>query len=204
MRGRVDTPVPRSARLNRAIRRGSEQGVILANPKFEELVGRTNLVGHRGREAIPGQAAGATWDILERVRSTGEPFLGNEYPGLWGLRGSSERFFNFVAQPTKGASGEMANVMVHAVEVTDSVTARRKTEALARQLVATDRSKDEFPAILGYELRNPLAPILTALHLMRLRSTDPSTARGNRTESACSFIRCIASASAIRVRGVVK
>jgi CheY-like chemotaxis protein len=67
--------------------------------------------------------------------------------------------------------------MIHAVEVTDSVVARRKTEALARQLLETDRNKDEFLAILGHELRNPLAPILTALHVMRLRSADPSTDR---------------------------
>ena len=71
----------------------------------------------------------------------------------------------------------MDNVMIHAVEVTDSVLTRRKTEALARQLLETDRSKDEFLAILGHELRNPLAPILTALHVMRLRSADPSTER---------------------------
>jgi signal transduction histidine kinase/ActR/RegA family two-component response regulator len=32
------------------------------------------------------------------------------------------------------------------------------------------RSKDEFLAVLGHELRNPLAPILTAVELMRLRA----------------------------------
>jgi signal transduction histidine kinase/CheY-like chemotaxis protein len=35
-----------------------------------------------------------------------------------------------------------------------------------------NRAKDEFLAILGHELRNPLAPILTALELMRTRSGD--------------------------------
>jgi signal transduction histidine kinase len=33
-----------------------------------------------------------------------------------------------------------------------------------------NRTKDQFLAILGHELRNPLAPILTALQLMSLRS----------------------------------
>jgi signal transduction histidine kinase/CheY-like chemotaxis protein len=32
------------------------------------------------------------------------------------------------------------------------------------------RAKDQFLAMLGHELRNPLAPIVTALHLMRMRS----------------------------------
>jgi signal transduction histidine kinase len=31
------------------------------------------------------------------------------------------------------------------------------------------RAKDDFLAMLGHELRNPLAPIITALQLMRLR-----------------------------------
>jgi signal transduction histidine kinase/ActR/RegA family two-component response regulator len=34
------------------------------------------------------------------------------------------------------------------------------------------RAKDEFLAMLGHELRNPLAPILTALQIMRLRGAD--------------------------------
>jgi len=35
------------------------------------------------------------------------------------------------------------------------------------------RAKDEFLAMLGHELRNPLSPILTATQLMRLRGDDP-------------------------------
>jgi len=34
----------------------------------------------------------------------------------------------------------------------------------------SERRKDEFMALLGHELRNPLAPILTALQLMKLRN----------------------------------
>src|SRR6185436_17161252 len=35
-----------------------------------------------------------------------------------------------------------------------------------------NRTKDEFLAMLGHELRNPLSPIVTALHVMRLRGLD--------------------------------
>ncbi|MGN6106936.1 MAG: ATP-binding protein [Kofleriaceae bacterium] len=47
-------------------------------------------------------------------------------------------------------------------------TNERLTEAVARQQDA-DRRKDEFLAILGHELRNPLAPIVTALDLMAMQ-----------------------------------
>ena len=39
-----------------------------------------------------------------------------------------------------------------------------------------DRRKDEFLALLSHELRNPLAPILTAVELMQLRG-DVATPR---------------------------
>src|SRR4030095_12025762 len=41
-----------------------------------------------------------------------------------------------------------------------------------------NRTKDEFLAMLGHELRNPLAPILTALQLMRLRPHGAERERG--------------------------
>jgi signal transduction histidine kinase/CheY-like chemotaxis protein len=38
-----------------------------------------------------------------------------------------------------------------------------------QELAAASRAKDEFLAMLGHELRNPLSPIVAALELMRLR-----------------------------------
>ena len=45
---------------------------------------------------------------------------------------------------------------------------RQRAEALAE----LDRAKDEFLAMLGHELRNPLSPILTSLNLMDMRGSD--------------------------------
>jgi hypothetical protein len=48
-----------------------------------------------------------------------------------------------------------------------------ESEAAARALAEdASRTKDEFLALLGHELRNPLAPIATALQLMKLRAPD--------------------------------
>ncbi len=45
-----------------------------------------------------------------------------------------------------------------------------EAQAARAQAEAASRARDEFLAMLGHELRNPLAPIVTALELMRLRS----------------------------------
>ncbi len=54
---------------------------------------------------------------------------------------------------------------------------RRTAEAELRKkmelLADADQRKDEFLAMLGHELRNPLAPVTTALQLMRLHSDEP-------------------------------
>ena len=59
------------------------------------------------------------------------------------------------------------------------VTERKKMEEelrrRAEELVAADRRKDQFLAMLAHELRNPLAPIRNAVELMRqIETMDPS------------------------------
>jgi PAS domain S-box-containing protein len=51
----------------------------------------------------------------------------------------------------------------------------RREQAARQELNEADHRKDEFLAMLGHELRNPLAPILTALQILRERPTDPLT-----------------------------
>ncbi len=53
-------------------------------------------------------------------------------------------------------------------------TARAEAEAARAQAESANRLKDEFLALLGHELRNPLAPILTALQLMKMRDSQAS------------------------------
>jgi len=52
------------------------------------------------------------------------------------------------------------------------ITSRKQLEQELRQrvqaLAEADRGKERVPAMLGHELRNPLAPMRNALHLMKM------------------------------------
>jgi PAS domain S-box-containing protein len=50
-------------------------------------------------------------------------------------------------------------------------------EKLVRELAVADRQKDEFLATLAHELRNPLAPIRSALHLLQMAEDNPDIQR---------------------------
>jgi signal transduction histidine kinase/ActR/RegA family two-component response regulator len=54
----------------------------------------------------------------------------------------------------------------------DNARLYAEAEAARHHAEAANRTKDEFLAMLGHELRNPLAPIVTALHLMALRDGE--------------------------------
>jgi PAS domain S-box-containing protein len=63
------------------------------------------------------------------------------------------------AAPIRDQAGRIIGVVL----VFRDVTKERKAEAA---VIAASRSKDEFLAVLAHELRNPIAPIITAVELL--------------------------------------
>ncbi|HEU4613886.1 MAG TPA: PAS domain S-box protein [Kofleriaceae bacterium] len=91
----------------------------------------------------------------------------------WRVRKDGSRFWaNVVISAVRDHEGRLIGYS----KVTRDLTERRVAEADRTARLAAEhasRTKDEFLAILGHELRNPLAPILTALQLLKLRGQDP-------------------------------
>jgi PAS domain S-box-containing protein len=158
---------------------GAEHRFELANPLYKEMVGRHDLEGMKFADAFPAPRHNDMVRTLDRVYETGEPFVAHEYPLPVAREGNGtlvNRFYRLNLQPLRRVSGAVYGVMALAVDVTELVNARDRQE-MARQererLLAELRSaataKDEFLAMLGHELRNPLAPIVTALEIMKRR-----------------------------------
>jgi PAS domain S-box-containing protein len=69
--------------------------------------------------------------------------------------------------PLRDAQGEV----IGGVAVVSDITARKRAERALRE---ADRRKDDFLAMLAHELRNPLAAIRNAVHIMsRIGLADP-------------------------------
>ncbi|HEY2031815.1 MAG TPA: ATP-binding protein [Myxococcales bacterium] len=160
--------------------RGPQHVFELANEAYQRLVGR-DVTGKTVREALPDVEGQGFFELLDRVYSTGEPYIGNEVPiVLTGSQGTpaKEVYATFTYEPFRRLDGTIDGIAVFGFDVTEIVVTRARAEALAEQAMRSDRRKDEFLAMLGHELRNPLAPIVTALKLMELRGD--STGRRER------------------------
>ncbi|MDP1861730.1 MAG: PAS domain S-box protein [Gemmatimonadaceae bacterium] len=120
------------------------------NPSFENQSGLHNALGRRIRELVPELEA--SWFArYGNVAVTGDPvrFI-NESKTLVG-------WFDVYAFRIGGQESRKVAVIFN------NITERTKVEQALREsaeaLADLDRRKDEFLAMLGHELRNPLAPL---------------------------------------------
>lgn len=122
-------------------------------------------------EDLPG--AGKSWS---HSLATGE-----DYEVEFRLRqhDGAYRWHLARARPSRDAQGRVTRWFGTNTDIDEakrfreaSEMARAVEQSLRRDAEEANRAKDEFLAMLGHELRNPLAPISTALQLMALRSAD--------------------------------
>ncbi len=155
-----------------AILRGPDHVVELANPRICAAWGRP-LEAVKDRplfEGLPELRDQPFRTLLGEVFTSGLAHVGTETPAQFDRGGTTETlYYNFVYSPFRNVAGEIEGVFVIASDVTVQVRARQELDDLRLAAEAANRAKDEFLAMLGHELRNPLSPILTALQLMKLR-----------------------------------
>jgi PAS domain S-box-containing protein len=151
----------------------------LVNPIYAMVSGRPadTMVGKPFVDVYPELDGSPVHETFKQVYRAGEPYVSAQ-PTLVQIHRNGgaldDRYFTYNLSPLRTLDGQVYGLMVIAVDVTTQVEARAEVEGLNLELQAAARAKDEFLALLGHELRNPLAPIVTALELMRMRdrSTD--------------------------------
>jgi PAS domain S-box-containing protein len=158
--------------------RGPHHVIELANPPVCAAWGHAEeeLLEQPLLDVLPELRDQVFRALLDDVYRTGQPYVGMETPAhLVRSDGTHTTvYFNFVYSPFRNVDGDVDGVFVIASDVTEQVLARNQIDDLRQAAEAANRAKDEFLAMLGHELRNPLSPILTALQLMKLRGDDGS------------------------------
>jgi PAS domain S-box-containing protein len=158
-----------------AVLRGPEHQIELANPRICEAWGRAEaeVINRPLLDALPELRDQVFPALLDQAYRSGTPHVGKDTAASF-VRpdGTLETvYFDFVYSPFRNVDGEIEGIFAIASDVTEQVLARNQVNQLREAAEAANRAKDEFLAMLGHELRNPLSPILTALQLMRLRGT---------------------------------
>jgi signal transduction histidine kinase/DNA-binding response OmpR family regulator len=153
---------------------GPELRCTLANEAGQRMARRPLILGTPLREAFPELVGSESMRSIEAVMCDGSPAdVTEERLVLRSPDGTvHEGYYSTSYRPLQDARGRTTGVIAVSIDVTEQVRARQAVEASRAEAVVANRSKDEFLAMLGHELRNPLAPILTALELMRLRAGD--------------------------------
>jgi signal transduction histidine kinase len=129
------------------------------NPRFVAETGLVDAVGKRMRELAPSHES-HWFEIYGEVARSGIPARFENQARALG------RWYDVYAYRIGDPLARQVGILFA------DITERRRAEQALRE---ADRRKDEFLATLAHELRNPLAPLRTALDVLQ-RSDDPSRA----------------------------
>ena len=146
----------------------SPEGVVTSWNSGAERIhgyGRAEMIGRHYSRFFPPEdvAAGAPWEELAKARQEGRA----EVEG-WRVRKDGKRFWaRAVVSALHDGQGRLRGF----AKVTQDLTQRRHIQALE----SAARHINEFIAMLAHEIRNPLAPLQTALAVMRDDATDAAT-----------------------------
>ena len=110
--------------------------------------------------------------IFRHTLETGEPYITPERAEYRADRGIME-YYEWRLHRIPLPDGRHG-VVCYFRDISAQVHARLALEENRHALQEADRRKDEFLATLSHELRNPLAPLRNALHVMRIAGQGPS------------------------------
>jgi PAS domain S-box-containing protein len=148
----------------------SEGENSFVNRGFCDFAGRgpEGLLGSAWRDLLHPEDAEAHWPRWRAAVAEGRPF---EAEYRMRRRDGAWRWHLVRTVPHRDADGSITQWIGTATDITE----RREVEEALRE---ADRRKDQFIAVLAHELRNPLAPVRNAVHILqKVEPVDPRIER---------------------------
>jgi PAS domain S-box-containing protein len=112
-----------------ALMHGPEHRYTYVNDYYLRVTGRaspSDFIGRTLEESLPETETAVFRKLLDDVYRTGNPYVGREMKATLNRAGQTvEAYFDFVYQAIRSSAGEVEGVLVHAIDVTDKVLARR-------------------------------------------------------------------------------
>lgn len=144
-------------------------------PRSEKAFDAARLIGEL---VHPGDAEEMKRRIAHTIE-TGERF---HFEGRFHRKSDNAlRWIELNGLLNRTADGAPLRVVGTAGDISDRKQAQEELQRLAARLSEADRRRNEFIATLAHELRNPLAPLTNALHLMRMSPDNAENVRRARS-----------------------
>lgn len=131
------------------------------NARFKQQTGLNGVIGQRVRNLMPDHEQ-HWFDLYGHVALTGEPARFEDRAE------ALNRWFEVSAFRVGDPLARQVAVLFA------DITERKNAQEVERE---ADRRKDTFLATLAHELRNPLAPLRTSLHVLRMTDEPQTTKR---------------------------
>lgn len=114
-----------------AVLHGPSHVFHIANAAYRRLVGGRDVVGLSVRDALPEVEEQGFVRLLDRVRETREPFIGERVPAILAGR---RHVLDFIYQPVLDPEGAVVAILVQGHDLTAQVEAQAEVERQAELL----------------------------------------------------------------------
>jgi signal transduction histidine kinase/DNA-binding response OmpR family regulator len=133
--------------------RGPSHVFEIANAAYFQLIGRTDVIGHSVRSALPEVDGQGFFELLDQAYASGEPFVGRDLPVRL-RRGQGDElatvYVDVVYQPVAQADGVISGIFVQGNDVTERHLAleelRRHRDDLERLVAERTRELEASEA----------------------------------------------------------
>lgn len=144
------------------ILRGAQHVVEKANDRYMELVGHRKVLNRTMRESLPELESQGFFELLDRVFTTGQSYVGNDVQiGLQRQAGAEieSRFVDFVFIALQNNDGEVNGVLIHGVDQTERKLAELAVQSSEERYRTLFESVDQGFCIVELLLDEKASPI---------------------------------------------